>query len=54
MTCAQIDMVELTQIVKIDICKENVEFLVLSLVKHILLTIFLCSMDYCLHIHVIR
>ena len=47
-------MVELTQIEKIDISTENIEFWVLSLVKHILLTIFLYSMDYCLHIYVIR
>ena len=32
MTCAQIDMVELTQIVKIDISTQNAEFQVLSLV----------------------
>ena len=54
MTCAQIDMVELTQIAKIDIGTENVEFQVLSLVEHIVLTIFLYSMNYCLHIHVVR
>ena len=49
-----IDMVELTQIVKIDIGTENVEFQVLSLVEHIVSTIFLYSMDYCLYIHVVR
>ena len=53
MTYAQIHMVELTQIAKIDISTENVEFQVLSLVKHIVLTIFLCSMDDGLHTHVI-
>ena len=52
MTCAQIDMVELTYIVKIDICTENVVFWVLSLVEHMVLTIFLHSMDDCLHVHV--
>ena len=46
-------MVELTYIVKIDIRTENVKFWVLSLVEHIVLTIFLCSMDDCLHTHVI-
>ena len=53
MTCVQIDMVELTYVVKIDICTENVEFQVLSVIEHIVLTIFLHSMDDCLHIHVI-
>ena len=46
-------MVELTQIVKIDIGTENVEFRVLSLVEHIVLTIFLYSMDDGLPTHVI-
>ena len=47
-------MVDLAQIAKIEISTENIEFWVLSLVEHIVLTIFLYSMDYCLHIHVIR
>ena len=37
-------MVDLTQIVKIDIHTENVEFWVLSLVEHRVLKIFLYSM----------
>ena len=53
MTCAQIDMVELTYIVKMDIHTENVEFWVLSLVEHVVLTIFLCSMDDGLPTHII-
>ena len=53
MTCAQIDMVELIQIAKIDISMENVEFWVLSLVEHIVLAIFLHSMDDGLHTYVI-
>ena len=32
---------------------QHEDFWVLSLIKHILLTIYLCSMDYCLHTHVI-
>ena len=39
----------LTQIVKIDISTENVEFWVLSLVKHQVLTTFLCSIDLSTH-----
>ena len=46
-------MVELTYVVKIDISTENVEFWVLSLVEHIVLTIFLRSIDDGLHTHVI-
>ena len=46
-------MVEWTCLVKIDSRTENVEFWVLSLVKHIVLTIFLHSMDDCLHTHAI-
>ena len=46
-------MVELTQIAKIDISTENVEFWVLSLVKHIVLTIFLHSIDDGLRTHLI-
>ena len=45
-------MVDLIQIVKIDIHTENVEFRVLSLVEHRVMTVFLCSMNNCLHTHV--
>ena len=38
-------MVVLIQIWKIDISTQNVEFQVLSLIEHIVLAIFLCSMD---------
>ena len=48
-----IDMVNLTCVVKIDIRTENVEFWVLSLAEHMVLTIYLCSKEYYLHIHVV-